>query len=107
MSARIRFDGVDYAEPVLSMKRNNYANEEIREVEETESVTQEISMMALTEFSEDENEQRELRELILEFQDVFHGIELVVGCEHRILLKPDAVHACCPIRRRSPAGGSR
>jgi hypothetical protein len=26
-----------------------------------------------------------------------------VGYEHRILLKPDAVPACCPIRRRSPA----
>jgi hypothetical protein len=103
LSARIRVDGVDYAGPVLPMQRRNYANEEIREVEETESVTKEISSMELTEFSENENEQRELRELLLEFQDVFHGIGLVVGCEHRILLKPDAVPACCPIRRRSPA----
>jgi hypothetical protein len=101
--ARIIVDGVDYAGPVLPIRRRSYVNEEIREVEETESVTKEINSMNLTELSDDENDQRELRKLLLEFQDVFHGTGLVVGCEHRILLKPDSVPAFCPIRRRSPA----
>jgi hypothetical protein len=64
LSARISVDGVDYAGLVLPMQRRNYAKEEITEVEETESVTQEISSMELTEFSENEKEQRELRELL-------------------------------------------
>jgi hypothetical protein len=58
LSARIIVEGVDYPGPLLPMQRINYANEEIREVEETESVTQEISSMELTEFLENENEQR-------------------------------------------------
>jgi hypothetical protein len=89
-SARIKVDGVDYAGPVLPMQRRDYVKEEILEVEETEAVRQQINAIELAEFSEDENDQRELWELLLEFQDVFHGIGLVVGFEHRILLKSDA-----------------
>jgi hypothetical protein len=59
-SARIKVDGVDYAGPVLPMQRRDSVKEEILEVEETEAVRQQINAIELAEFSEDENDQREL-----------------------------------------------
>jgi hypothetical protein len=41
--------------------------------------------MYLTKFSEDENDRIALRDLLLQFQDIFYGIGLVRRFEHRIV----------------------
>jgi hypothetical protein len=88
LCARIRVDGVEYTGPVSPTQLKVDVNEEILEVEETELVTRDILSMDLTEFSEYENDRIELRDLLLEFQDIFCGIGLVRGFDHRIVLKP-------------------
>jgi hypothetical protein len=42
--------------------------------------------MDLTEFSEDEEHRREMKDMLLEFRYLFKGFGLVKGVEHMILL---------------------
>jgi transposase InsO family protein len=99
----VTVSGVEYGGSVTPVKCRSELNEKISNIEEVDAIEQDIQNMDLTEFSENEEHRREMRDMLLEFRDLFQGVGLVKGVEHRILLEPDAVPACCPTRRRSPA----
>lgn len=102
-TATIQLDGRMYSGPVWLSNGAISARSVVADVEEEDSIEESLCSMAFDEFSVQTHDREALRTLLLSFRDIFKGFGRANGVEHRILLKPDAVPVCCPVRRRSPA----